>query len=53
MRAIFVQIRFEMGRAHLIAQPAADSIREVREPYWMSVQYDLPSKLYREANQDI
>ena len=45
MRAIFVQIKCEMGRAYTVAQLAVDSIEELSEIYSTSGQYDLLGKM--------
>ena len=41
MRAIFVQIKCEMGHAYKVAREARDSIDELSELYSTSGQYDL------------
>ena len=41
MRAIFVQIKCEMGQSYNVAQEAADRINELSELYSTSGQYDL------------
>jgi DNA-binding Lrp family transcriptional regulator len=53
MRAIFVQIKCEMGHAYRVAQLAADTVPELSEMYSTSGQYDLLGKFYLEAGQDI
>jgi len=53
MRAIFVQIKCEMGRAYDVARAASDSIEEMSELYSTSGQYDLLGKFYLENDQDI
>ncbi len=53
MRAIFVQIKCEMGQAYRVAQEAADTITEMSELFSTSGQYDLLGKFYLEAEQDI
>ncbi|MBV9736085.1 MAG: Lrp/AsnC ligand binding domain-containing protein [Acidisphaera sp.] len=53
MRAIFVQIKCEMGQAYRVAQEAADTIAELSEMHSTSGQYDLLGKFYLEAEQDI
>jgi DNA-binding Lrp family transcriptional regulator len=52
MRAIFVMIKCEMGRAYRVAQEAADRIPEMSELYSTSGQYDLLGKFYLEPQQD-
>lgn len=53
MRAIFVQIKCEMGQAYQVAQDAADSIEQMSELYSTSGQYDLLGKFYLEDDEDI
>jgi DNA-binding Lrp family transcriptional regulator len=53
MRAIFVQIKCEMGQAYRVAREAADSITEMSELFSTSGQYDLIGKFYLDADQDI
>jgi DNA-binding Lrp family transcriptional regulator len=53
MRAIFVQIKCEMGQAYRVAQDAADTIPEMSELFSTSGQYDLLGKFYLENDQDI
>jgi DNA-binding Lrp family transcriptional regulator len=52
MRAVFVQIKCEMGRAYDVARMAADRIQEMSELYSTSGQYDLLGKFYLEDDQD-
>ncbi len=53
MRAIFVQIKCEMGEAYKVAREAADTIEQMSELYSTSGQYDLLGKFYLEPEQDI
>ena len=53
MRAIFVQIKCEMGQAYQVAREAADSITEMSELFSTSGQYDLLGKFYLDMDQDI
>ena len=53
MRAIFVQIKCEMGQAYRVAREAADTIGEMSELFSTSGQYDLLGKFYLDADQDI
>jgi hypothetical protein len=53
MRAIFVQIKCEMGQAYLVARDAADTIPEMSELFSTSGQYDLLGKFYLDVDQDI
>ena len=52
MRAIFVQIKCEMGQAYRTAREAADTIAEMSELFSTSGQYDLLGKFYLDADQD-
>lgn len=52
MRAIFVQIKCEMGQAYRVAHLARDTIEELSEIYSTSGQYDLLGKFYLEPEQD-
>ena len=52
MRAIFVQIKCQMGHAYRVAQEAVDSIAELSEIYSTSGQYDLLGKFYLDDDQD-
>ena len=53
MRAIFVQIKCEMGQAYRVAREAADGIPELSELFSTSGQYDLLGKFYLAPDQDI
>ncbi len=53
MRAIFVQIKCEMGQAYKVAREAAVAIEQMSELYSTSGQYDLLGKFYLEPEQDI
>jgi DNA-binding Lrp family transcriptional regulator len=53
MRAIFVQIKCEMGQAYRVAREAADTIEEMSELFSTSGQYDLLGKFYLDNDQDI
>jgi DNA-binding Lrp family transcriptional regulator len=52
MRAIYVQIKCQMGQAYRVAQLAADTIEELSEMHSTSGQYDLLGKFYLESEQD-
>ena len=52
MRAIFVQIKCQMGQAYRVAQQAVDTIEELSEIYSTSGQYDLLGKFYLDPAQD-
>ena len=53
MRAIFVQIKCEMGQAYKVAREAADTIEQMSELYSTSGQYDLLLKFYLPDALDI
>jgi len=53
MKAIFVQIKCEMGESYRVARDAADAIPEMSELYSTSGQYDLLGKFYLENDQDV
>jgi DNA-binding Lrp family transcriptional regulator len=53
MRAVFVQIKCELGKAYAVAQEAADTIEEMSELYSTSGQFDLLGKFYLETEQDV
>ncbi|HET6606282.1 MAG TPA: Lrp/AsnC ligand binding domain-containing protein [Rhodopila sp.] len=53
MRAIFVQIKCELGKAYPVAREAADRIPEMSELYSTSGEYDLLGKFYLDADRDI
>ena len=53
MRAIFVQIKCEMGQAYRVAREAADSIPQLSELFSTYGQYDLLGKFYLDPDQDI
>ena len=52
MRAIFVQIKCDMGQAYRVAQQAVDTIEELSELHSTSGQYDLLAKFYLDPAQD-
>ena len=53
MRAIFVQIKCEMGQAYRVAREAADKVTEMSELFSTSGQYDLIGKFYLNVDQDV
>ena len=53
MRAIFVQIKCEMGQAYRAARDAADRIPQLSELFSTSGQYDLLGKFYLALEDDI
>ena len=52
MRAIYVMIKCEMGKAYSVAKHATDTVEELSELHSTSGQYDLLGKFYLEAEQD-
>lgn len=52
MRAIFVQIKCEMGQAYRVAQLAVDTVEELSEIYSTSGHFDLLGKFYLDGAQD-
>jgi len=52
MRAIFVQIKCQMGQAYTVAQAAVDTIEQLSEIYSTSGQYDLLGKFYLDEAAD-
>lgn len=52
MRAIFIQVKCEMGHAYRVAQLAVDTIEELSEIYSTSGHYDLLGKFYLDDTQD-
>ncbi len=52
MRAIFVQIKCQMGQAYQVAQTAVDTVEQLSEIYSTSGQYDLIGKFYLDPDQD-
>ncbi len=52
MRAIFIQVKCEMGLAYQVARACVDGIAECSEIYSTSGQYDLLGKFYLEPDQD-
>ncbi|HET8728267.1 MAG TPA: Lrp/AsnC ligand binding domain-containing protein [Alphaproteobacteria bacterium] len=53
MRAIFVMMKCELGKAYDVAAEAVDTIEEVSEVYSTSGQYDLLVKCYLPNDVDI
>ena len=53
MRAIFVQIKCELGQAYRVAREAADRIEQLSELYSTSGAFDLLAKFYLEPSTDI
>ena len=52
MRAIFIQVKCEMGHAYRVARACVDGVPECSEIYSTSGQYDLLGKFYLEPEQD-
>ena len=52
MRAVFVQVKCEMGQAYAVARACVDGVAECSEIYSTSGQYDLLGKFYLEPEQD-
>ncbi|MEJ1994287.1 MAG: Lrp/AsnC ligand binding domain-containing protein [Limibacillus sp.] len=53
MRAIFVMVKCDLGRAYDVAADAVDTLEEVSEVYSTSGQYDLLIKCYLPEDSDI
>jgi len=53
MRAVFVQIKCDLGRAYEVADEAVETIEEISEIYSTSGHYDLLAKFYLEDDVDI
>jgi DNA-binding Lrp family transcriptional regulator len=52
MRAIFVQIKCELGQSYRVAQLAVDTVAELSEIHSTSGLYDLLGKFYLQPDQD-
>ena len=52
MRAIFIQVKCQMGQAYRVARACVDTVPECSEIYSTSGQYDLLGKFYLEPDQD-
>lgn len=53
MRAIFVQVKCELGKAYEVAAAAVDTVEEVSEVYSTSGHYDLLIKCYLPSDMDV
>jgi len=53
MRAVFVQIKCDLGKAYEVADAAVEGIEEISEIYSTSGHYDLLAKFYVEDDVDI
>ena len=52
MRAVFIQIKCEMGQAYSVARACVDDVPACSEIYSTSGQYDLLGKFYLEPADD-
>ncbi|MFQ5745214.1 MAG: Lrp/AsnC ligand binding domain-containing protein, partial [Acidobacteriota bacterium] len=52
MRAIFVMVKCELGKAYAVADHIVENIEETSEVYSTSGQYDLLVKFYLEESVD-
>ncbi len=53
MKALFVQVKCELGEAYKVADAAISDIEEVSEVYSTSGQFDLLLKCYLDNESDI
>ncbi len=53
MKAIFVMVKCELGRAYDVADSAVETIEQISEIYSTSGQYDLLIKAYLDHEMDI
>ena len=53
MRAIFVQVKCELGRTYEVAAEAVDTVEQVSEVYSTSGHWDLLIKCYLPADMDV
>lgn len=53
MRAVFVMIKCELGKAYQVADQAVEEIQEISEIYSTSGQYDLLAKFYVDDEVDV
>jgi DNA-binding Lrp family transcriptional regulator len=53
MKAIFIMVKCELGKAYDVADNAVQNIEQVSEVYSTSGQYDLLMKCYLTEDQDI
>lgn len=53
MKAIFVMVKCELGKAYKVADEAVQSVDQVSEVYSTSGQYDLLMKCYLDEDADI
>jgi len=52
MKAVFVMVKCELGKAYDVADSALESVAQISEIYSTSGQYDLLIKAYLEEGQD-
>ncbi len=53
MKAVFVMIKCELGKAYDVASGLIDNVEQTSEVYSISGQYDLLAKFYLETDSDI
>ncbi|MEO3433098.1 Lrp/AsnC ligand binding domain-containing protein [Inquilinus sp. CAU 1745] len=53
MRAIFVMMKCDLGKAYDVAAQAVDTIEQVSEVYSTSGEYDLLVKCYLPGDTDV
>ncbi|SDH03615.1 Lrp/AsnC ligand binding domain-containing protein [Roseospirillum parvum] len=53
MRAVFVMIKCDLGKAYEVAEQAVETVPEVSEVHSTSGQYDLLAKFYLDDETDI
>ncbi|SOD99876.1 Lrp/AsnC family transcriptional regulator [Caenispirillum bisanense] len=53
MRAVFVMIKCELGKAYQVADQAVEDIEQISEIYSTSGQYDLLAKFYVDDDVDV
>lgn len=53
MRAVFVMVKCELGKAYQVADQAVEDIEQISEIYSTSGQYDLLAKFYVDDDVDV
>jgi DNA-binding Lrp family transcriptional regulator len=53
MRAVFVMIKCELGKAYQVAEQAVEEIEQISEIYSTSGSYDLLAKFYVDDGTDV
>lgn len=53
MRAVFVMIKCDLGKAYQVADQAVEDIEQISEIYSTSGQYDLLAKFYVDDDVDV